>query len=322
MDWTTKVGVDSPDVFIDYRSKLLLLGSCFAESMGERFVYHKFQVDINPFGIVYNPFSMAHVLESILTGKRVDKEELLEVNGQWVSLHHHGRFSDPNQQACLDKINGRLERAAKELPHLDFLVMTWGTAWVYKHISQDVIVSNCHKIPDREFKRFRLDVGDIVNRYLPLFRELRRINPELRILFTVSPIRHWRDGAHENQLSKAILLLAVEQLQHHVDRLFYFPAYEIVLDELRDYRFYASDMLHMADATVEYIWEQFSAHYISPEAIRLMQRIGNLRKGMEHRPFHAQSAEYKRHIEKIHAEMDEITRQFPTISFNQETLIS
>ena len=243
MNLQTKITVAAPDFSIDYNSRLMMLGSCFAENMGSKFSYYKFDVDVNPCGIIYNPLSVANVLRLLVEGKRFEKNDLREVGGKWVSLFHHGAFSSADPDECLHRINDRLTKATGELRTLDLLVITWGTAWVYKYIPENIIVSNCHKIPSREFERSRLSVEDIVREYLVLIERLREINPGLRILFTVSPIRHWKDGAHGNQLSKATLLLAIDRLREEIQHVYYFPAYEIVLDELRDYRFYAEDML-------------------------------------------------------------------------------
>ena len=273
---------------------------------------------MNPCGIIYNPLSVANVLRLLVEGKRFEKNDLREVGGKWVSLFHHGAFSSADPDECLHRINDRLTKATGELRTLDLLVITWGTAWVYKYIPENIIVSNCHKIPSREFERSRLSVEDIVREYLVLIERLREINPGLRILFTVSPIRHWKDGAHGNQLSKATLLLAIDRLREEIQHVYYFPAYEIVLDELRDYRFYAEDMLHVSGFTVDYIWERFLYSFISPEVFGLMNQIGRINKGVAHRPFEPQSEEYQRLVKKMLAEIAMISRSYPMIDFSEE----
>ena len=318
MNLQTKITVAAPDFSIDYNSRLMMLGSCFAENMGSKFSYYKFDVDVNPCGIIYNPLSVANVLRLLVEGKRFEKNDLREVGGKWVSLFHHGAFSSADPDECLHRINDRLTKATGELRTLDLLVITWGTAWVYKYIPENIIVSNCHKIPSREFERSRLSVEDIVREYLVLIERLREINPGLRILFTVSPIRHWKDGAHGNQLSKATLLLAIDRLREELQHVYYFPAYEIVLDELRDYRFYADDMLHMSGFTVDYIWERFLYSFISPEVFGLMNQIGRINKGVAHRPFEPQSEEYQRLVKKMLAEIAMISRSYPMIDFSEE----
>ena len=187
-----------------------------------------------------------------------------------------------------------------------------------RRVRENMVVSNCHKIPSREFERYRLSLEDIVTEYVQLIGRLREINPGLRVLFTVSPIRHWKDGAHGNQLSKATLLLAIDQLREKLDYLYYFPAYEIVLDELRDYRFYADDMLHVSGFTVDYIWERFLYSFISPDVLGLMNRIGRINKGVAHRPFDPKSGDYQRLVKKMQAEIAMISRSFPMIDFSEE----
>ena len=286
--------------------------------MGSKFSYYKFDVDVNPCGIIYNPLSVANVLRLIVEGKQFEKSDLRQVGGKWVSLYHHGAFSSTDPDECLRRINDRLTKATGELRTLDLLVITWGTAWVYRYTRENIVVSNCHKIPSQEFERSRLSVEDIVKEYLVLIGRLREINPGLRILFTVSPIRHWKDGAHGNQLSKATLLLAIDRLREELQHVYYFPAYEIVLDELRDYRFYADDMLHMSGFTVDYIWERFLYSFISPEVLGLMNQIGRVNKGVAHRPFDPQSEEYHRLVKKMLAEIAMISRSYPMIDFSEE----
>ena len=318
MNLQTKITVAAPDFLIDYNSRLMMLGSCFAENMGSKFSYYKFDVDVNPCGIIYNPLSVANVLRLIVEGKQFEKSDLRQVGGKWVSLYHHGAFSSTDPDECLRRINDRLTKATGELRTLDLLVITWGTAWVYRYTRENIVVSNCHKIPSQEFERSRLSVEEIVKEYLVLIGRLREINPGLRILFTVSPIRHWKDGAHGNQLSKATLLLAIDRLREELQHVYYFPAYEIVLDELRDYRFYADDMLHMSGFTVDYIWERFLYSFISPEVLGLMNQIGRVNKGVAHRPFDPQSEEYHRLVKKMLAEIAMIWRSYPMIDFSEE----
>ncbi len=318
MNLQTKVNITPPDFLIDYRSKLMLLGSCFAENMGNKFTYYKFDVDVNPCGIVYNPRSVANVLRLMLDNKKFQESDLLRENGKWISLYHHGCFSDRELMTVLNRINGRLEEARENLKRTDLLVVTWGTAWVYKYMKTGMVVANCHKIPAKEFERYRLSVGEIADEYISLIRRLREVNPDLRVMFTVSPIRHWKDGADGNQLSKSTLLLAIEQIREAVELVYYFPAYEIVLDELRDYRFYAEDMLHLTSFTVDYIWERLLFSYISPDVLGVMNTIGRINKGITHRPFDAASDDYRNLVRKLLAAIREVTRIHPTVNFAKE----
>lgn len=284
MDLQTIIKLEKPEFKIGYDTRMMMLGSCFVENIGEKLDYFKFDVDINPCGIVYNPVSVANTLQILMEGKRFTTNDLLQNGDRWVSFSHHGSFSDRDPLRCLQKMNERLELSSAHFAQTDVLVITWGTAWVYRYRQSGQLVSNCHKFPSASFDRFRLGIADIVNLYSDLLPRLKEANPRLKVLFTVSPIRHWKDGAHGNQLSKAVLLLAIDELMQHFDFVSYFPSYEIVMDELRDYRFYAEDMLHISPQGVNYIWEKFKGQYFTTETLDFMKRIDKLNKILLHRP--------------------------------------
>lgn len=285
MELQTLIPLETPPFRIDYDTRLMMLGSCFVESMGQQLAYYRYRTDINPCGIVYNPLSVAMTLKLLREDKRLEAGDLLRCGDKWVSLAHHGCFSHSDAKVCLQRINARLEQSAAFLREADVLVITWGTAWVYRHLPDRKVVANCHKFPASHFERIRLEVSEIVDEYLPLLQSLRELNPRLKYIFTVSPVRHWKDGAHGNQLSKAVLLLAVNELVRLVPEAVYFPSYEIVMDELRDYRFYAEDMLHISPQAVEYIWEKFAGLYITPQTREVMKRVDKLNRQLLHRPF-------------------------------------
>lgn len=285
-----------------------MLGSCFAENIGEKMKYFKFRVDINPCGIVYNPLSVASTLCLLMEGKPLEGEELLQNDGKWCSVLHHGSFSSPDKETCLKHINERLIQSAENLKALDCLIITLGTAWVYRFLATGKIVANCHKIPASAFERSRLSVKDMVDEYVVLVNRLRQINPGVKIVFTVSPIRHWKDGAHGNQLSKSVLLLAIDELVNRLEGVSYFPSYELVMDELRDYRFYAEDMLHVSSQAVEYIWEKFCDVYIAPESVNWMKRIDKVNKVGRHRPTDGGDEKCQILQEKARIEMEDIKR--------------
>ena len=313
MDLQTVVKADKPSFRIEYGTKILLLGSCFVENIGARLEYFKFQAEINPCGIVYNPSSVAETLDMLLTERRFGKSDLLLNNGKWVSLNHHGSFSAVRSEDCLRNINSRLEKACAHLKETDVLIITWGTAWIYRFGKSGRIVSNCHKFPASDFQRSRLEVDDIVNLYTGLLQRLWQLNPDMKIVFTVSPVRHWKDGAHGNQVSKAVLLLAVDKLRQLYRQIAYFPSYEIVMDELRDYRFYGEDMLHLTRQGIEYIWEKFRDNYISQETQMWMKKIDKLNKILQHRPFDADSETarqlYSRTQQELYALLQQIRKE-------------
>ncbi len=285
-----------------YSKKNMFLGSCFTENIGNRMASLKYNVDINPFGILYNPVSVANGLRILLDKKEFTSEDLIETDGLWHSFFHHGRFSSSNEVETLAAINDRINSSVEFLQKTDFLFITFGTAWVYKYKKTGQTVSNCHKIPAKEFERLRLTVDEIVQEYKKLLGEIRELNPSVKVVFTVSPIRHWKDGAIENQRSKAILLLAIDKLVSEPAQDFcsYFPAYEIVMDELRDYRFYAPDMLHISEVAINYIWEKFENCLINAESYRDSKKVDKIVKAANHKPLHGNTDEYYVFLGKMH----------------------
>ncbi len=286
---------ESPDK-INYSSKLVFIGSCFTEEIGKKLTDNLFNVDINPFGVIYNPISVLNSLQ-ILLDKRKFTEQDLERRGQiWFSWYHHSRFSFPDKQQTLDAINSRIELSSEFLRQADFLFITFGTAWVYVLNRTGQVVANCHKLPDRIFTRRLLDIDEIVNSYSQLLPALWKVNPDLKIIFTVSPVRHWKDGAVGNQLSKSILIVAIHRLLERFGQLGYFPSYEIVMDELRDYRFYAGDMIHIGSQGVDYIWLRFQQTYFSQDMEKTIKEVEKLVKARGHRPFNPNTEEYKQFV--------------------------
>lgn len=322
MEFRTFVKCEPSVCQLDYDNSMLLMGSCFTENIGQKLKYFRFRTEINPCGIVYNPLSVANVLKMLEEGRRFTEKDLWENQGKWVSFYHHGSFAALGKEECLQGINTRLAQAVAFLKQTDYLLITFGTAWVYRHRATGIIVSNCHKFPGTDFERFRLSAEEIVQLYQPLLAGLRERNPRLKVIFTVSPIRHWKDGAHANQVSKAILLLATEALCRYVPQTYYFPAYEILMDELRDYRFYADDMLHPSSVAIEYIWEKFRDTWIAPRIYDLMRRIDKLNKSLAHRPFLAESAEYLNFKKRLSEEIQALKKENQNIWFGSDELSS
>jgi hypothetical protein len=270
-----------------YQKSNIFLGSCFTENVGKRMTELKYAVDVNPFGILYNPVSVAHALEFLLQKKKFSKKDLIQHDGLWHSFFHHGRFSSANIEQALKNINDRIETSSRNLKEADFLFITFGTAWVYEYLATQQTVSNCHKIPAKKFRRFRLTVDEISEKYQEIIQKIRQVNPENKIIFTVSPIRHWKDGAVENQRSKATLLLAIDHIlkSQNNENCGYFPAYEIVMDELRDYRFYAEDMIHLTDVAVKHIWDKFQTTLIDKNSLKTSGKVQKIANAVNHKPF-------------------------------------
>lgn len=317
MNFRTQVERPEKVTKIRYSDQLLLLGSCFAENIGKLLLANKFCCDVNPYGILYNPLSIVKALEEMVERKIYTKGDLFEANGVWYSWMHHGCFSsDVSAEECLCLINKRLKKASDVLASTDWLMVTWGTAFVYEHKGQ--VIGNCHKQPDKLFTRRRLTVDEIVKVWSDTLKYCRQQNPSLKVLFTVSPIRHAKDGMHGNQLSKSTLMLAIDRLCEELDGCFYFPSYEILMDELRDYRFYADDMLHPSTLAVEYIWERFCQTFLGKDTLQVIKEWTEIQKALQHKPFHPQSEAYHHFLSQIMLKIERIKQKFPYIDAQNE----
>lgn len=316
MEFRTPVEWHGESEEIKYSDHVLLMGSCFAENVGGLLLENKFSCDVNPFGILYNPLSIAKALRQMLDGKVYTMDDLFDSGGQWHSWMHHSSFSSTDADECLNRINSRLEKATSALPRTSWLIMTWGTAFVYEKDSE--VVGNCHKQPDRLFTRRLLDVDTICGEWNDTLREAKQRFPGLKVMLSVSPIRHLKDGLHGNQISKSVLLLAIDRLCRELDFCHYFPSYEIVMDELRDYRFYAEDMLHPSPLAVKYIWECFCSTYMSKDTQRVMKEWADIQKGLAHRPFNPDSDAYRRFLSQIVLKIEELKEKFPYFEVQKE----
>jgi hypothetical protein len=303
-----------------YGKKNLFMGSCFTESIGGKARELKYSVELNPFGILYNPVSIANGLKILLEEKQFREDELFDYNGLWHSYYHHSRFSGPDKYEVLDEINNRIVSASRYLRETDFLFLTFGTARVYELKEKGMIVSNCHKIPSGLFSDYRLPVNEIVDIYRDLLHDLWELNQRVKVVFTVSPVRHWKDGAIENQRSKAVLLLAIARLTEGFgnERCFYFPSYEILMDELRDYRFYTEDMIHVSEVAVNYVWERFENALIGEEDQKKSAEILKVVKAARHRPFNRFTREHLAFVKHMFEEVKRLETKHPDIDFQEE----
>ena len=307
----TKVEIPFSEVKIDYEDKIMTLGSCFAQNIGKKMQEVWFETDINPFGVLYNPVSILKSIELLLENKTFTESDLFENRGLWQCFSHSSMFSDVTSQKCLAKINERCQRASHFLFHADFLLITFGTAWVFEEKTSGKVVSNCHKLPANHFVRSRLTVEEIVNDYYLLISKLQNLFPRLKLIFSVSPIRHWKDGAHENNLSKSTLLLAINELEKKFSHVQYFPAYEIQMDELRDYRFYAADMLHPSDVAVDYIWKRFSETYFDDVTQKMKKEMEQLLGDLSHRSLQPDSEEFMLFQNSVEKRKLKISKEYP-----------
>lgn len=310
----TKIEIPKSNFKITYEDGIMGLGSCFAENIGTKMKGVYFKTEINPFGVLYNPVSIGNSIELMLNNNLFTENDIFEYRSLWQSFSHSSLFSDISEEGCLNKINSRLNSSFEFLKQTNVLLITFGTAWVFEERKSGRVVSNCHKLPANEFVRRRLTKEEIVYRFTEAISKLQSLFPYLNIVFSVSPIRHWKDGAHENNISKGILLLAIDELQKQFGNVHYFPAYEILLDELRDYRFYSSDMLHPSEVAVEYIWNCFSETYFSLQTLELKKRIEQLTADYDHRPLHPDSFEYKNFLSKTDERKLELKVKYPFLS--------
>ncbi len=286
MKLITEVTMPDYPFRIDQQSPILMMGSCFTENIGSMLEKYLFPVCINPFGVTYNPLSVKTGLDALLSKEEYGETDLDVINDRWLSFNHSTKFSSSHKEVALRNMNESFIRAKTILRNAQILIITWGTAWIYTHNTTGKVVCNCHKIPASQFTRSRLSAKEILEAYHSFLPSLFDFNKNLKILFTVSPVRHWKDGAHGNQLSKATLLLAQEELEKQFpDKVSYFPSYEIVMDELRDYRFYAQDMLHTSNQATQYLWERFNFSLLSLDTQTIIQELNPILKMTGHRPF-------------------------------------
>ena len=303
---------------ITYQTPILFLGSCFTENIGYKMQELKFPVLINPFGVLYNPVSVRQSLEILLDKRDFEEKDIGFFNEQWYSFYHDTEFSKPDKQECLKNINTKLNQAREHFKKINYLIITFGTAWIYEYIKTGTIVSNCHKIPAKEFERYKLGVEDIFVQWAKLLNRIEDFNPNLKVIFTVSPVRHWKDGAVQNQLSKSTLILAIHQIMKIFEIVEYFPAYEIMMDDLRDYRFYADDMLHPSNMAIDYIWEQFANTFFEKDTTEIIKEVGKIIQAKNHRPLNPGADSHKKFKKNQLEKIDKLSKKYPFIDLRNE----
>jgi hypothetical protein len=314
----TEISIDKPLSLIDYNDPIMFMGSCFAENIGARFLQGRFNCMVNPHGILYNPSSIANAINQIIKNKPINESQLVYKDGLYHSFDHHGDFSSTSKEEVLERINHSLQIAHKHLSTCKFLFITFGTAWVFENIEKQHIVANCHKFPAAHFQRYKLETNNIVKNYKTIIYDLKQFNPDLQVIFTVSPVRHIKDGAHGNQLSKSTLLLAIDQLMQIDNSLQYFPAYELMNDDLRDYRFYADDMLHPNSQAINYIWEKFCQKWFTTSALNFYKDALTIEKARSHRPLFANSPEYEKFVRSTLHKIETLSMLYPLANFKED----
>lgn len=315
MQFSTPIPISKSDSPIDYNSKIVSLGSCFAVNIGQKFDYFKFRNVTNPFGILFHPVALEKFIGFAVKGKQFTETDIVQHNELWHCFDAHSDLSSPNKEILLDNLNNTVTATLEKLKEANHIIITLGTAWVYRHNTTSDLVANCHKIPQKEFTKELLSVDTIQGSISNILSMLEGINPDLTAIFTVSPVRHIKDGFTENQWSKSNLISALHQTIKNKQTVHYFPSYEIMMDELRDYRFYAADMIHPSQVAIDYIWERFSEAYITDEAQEIMKIVDTINKGLNHRPFNPDTEQHRAFLQKLEQKIQSLQSRYPHIIF-------
>ncbi len=318
MKFRTEISIPRPAFKIGYDKPILMIGSCFTENIGAYFNKYLFDTSINPFGVTFNPFSISNGIQALLNKEMYSEQDLGHYNELFFSFNHYTKFSDPEKEAALKKMNSSFLVAKEILTRAPYLILTFGTAFVFEYKKTGQVVNNCHKIPAREFSRRLLSVEEIVSVYSKLINIMKKLYAGTRIIFTVSPVRHLKDGLIENQKSKSILILSAGELvSHFPEHCAYFPSYEILMDDLRDYRFYAEDLLHPNEQAVDYTWQQFRDNYFEVDAIKIIKELDPLLKAMSHRPLHPNTKAFL-DFQDVNAEkLRKLKNNFPFLKWSE-----
>lgn len=318
LQFTTKIPLGKFENPITYESKLLALGSCFSENIAEKFQYYKFQTAMNPFGIIFNPVSIENLVKRAVNKIDFTESDIFFHNELWHCYEVHSELSNSDKDAFLNTLNELIATTHNQILSLTHCFITLGTSWVYRNVASEQIVANCHKVPQKEFTKELLSIATIEESLANIINILYAINPNCSVIFTVSPVRHIKDGFVENTLSKAHLITALQSVlktEHYKLNTEYFPSFEIMMDELRDYRFYADDLLHPSKMAVDYIWERFAEAMISKESLLTMEEIATIQKGLAHRPFNPNTESHMRFVANVNEKIAKIRSEFPFISF-------
>lgn len=314
MKLQTQISLEPAARQFGYDHKLLLLGSCFAQNIGDKLAYYKFQAVTNPFGIIFNPVALERLVADAVANKTYTEADVFELDGVWKSFYAHSDKNALTRLGAVIHLQEAQQLLRQQLIEASHLFITLGTAWVYKHLERDEVVANCHKVPQQAFTKKLLSVTEIQESLSRVCELVKTLNPKIEIAFTVSPVRHIKDGIVENTRSKSHLLTAVHQLVDSRE-VSYFPAYEIVMDELRDYRFYASDMVHPSEQAVTYVWERFIEVYAFAKAQQTMKKVAQVQQGLAHRPFNEDSAAHQKFITDLAKKQQALTEVYPFMSF-------
>jgi hypothetical protein len=316
MQFRTLVPIPENNRQIDYNSKIVSLGSCFAVNMSDKLDYFKLHNVCNPFGILFHPLAIEKLINFAVSGKRFMESDIFFHNERWHCYDVHSDLSNSNKEELLRSLNVIIESTKLQLQEATYVIITYGTAWVYRNIESNSIVANCHKVPQKQFKKELLSVDEIRESSANTLKLIHSVNPNCNIIFTVSPVRHIKDGFVENQWSKSNLIAALHQVINcQLSIVNYFPSYEIMIDELRDYRFYAEDMLHPSQVAIDYIWKRFKETTVSEIAFSTMAAVETIQKSLHHRPFNPDSESHQKFESKLKAKITKLIAQYPFMKF-------
>lgn len=314
MKLQTKIPLQKqPKNQIDYHSKMVLLGSCFSENIGNKLNYYKFQSFQNPFGVLFHPKAIENLIVNAINEKVYTEKDVFLNNEVWSSFEANSSLSALYKKELLTNLNSAIKNTHQQLKEATHII-TLGTSWGYRFVETDTIVANCHKIPQKKFLKEIFSIDEVAESLATIITLIKSVNENATIVFTISPVRHLKDGFIENTQSKSHLIAAVHQFTKAPD-VFYFPSYEIMMDELRDYRFYKEDLIHPTKMAVDCIWEKFIDAWISEKTKDTMQSIAGIQKGMEHKPFHKNSVQYQQFLKNLEEKKATIQKQFPRIDF-------
>jgi hypothetical protein len=317
MKFRTEIKLKPEKNRIDHNSSVVLIGSCFSEHMEQKLDHYKFEQFTNPSGIVFHPRAIEKSIGSCVDQKEYCQKDLIQKGELWLSLDHHSRFSGTDPELVLENINQSIAKGYLALKNASHLIITLGTSWAYRWTGTGAFVANCHKIPQSNFEKVLLSGEETVLSLKNTVNKVREINPELEVIFTLSPVRHLKDGFVQNNHSKALLHAAIQKMSQE-EKIHYFPAYEIMMDDLRDYRFYKSDMIHPSDEAVAYIWEQFANAWISDESRQLMTEIEDIQRALQHKPFDPGSKAHQVFLEQVDQKVQKLRLRHPQIKFNKK----
>ena len=318
MKLQTEIVVNQEQNQIDYSSKILLLGSCFTENIGSKLNYFKFRNFQNPFGIIFNPVSIEKLIARAITDNAYTEKDIFEKEGYWHCFEVHSLVTSSNKDTYLVMLNQKLGELKKWIQNASHIICTYGTAWVYVNHLLEKVVANCHKVPQNKFDKKLLSVAEISESVQKIQNHITSINPKIQTIATISPVRHAKDGFVENMRSKAHLIAGVHTSIDNQENSFYFPSFEIMMDELRGYRFYALDMIHPNETAIAIIWEKFKKAWISKDTEQLQKEIGIIQKGISHRPFYPEGEEHQKFLISLRQKIDALKKKLPFVVFDKQ----